>query len=114
MTRKEIARKIRKALPKEFFTKKSAQLSFDFVPPAPVGIKKAEECCDIVIAAIKRTLMAGESVKIRGFGKFIVRWKKERNGRNPKTGEDLIIAARGTVSFKPSNMLKGRVNGNQD
>lgn len=112
MTRKEIAQKIMQTLPSKFFTRKSTQLSFDFVPPSPRGIRKAEECCDIVIAAIKRTLMAGEPVEINGFGKFVIRQKKERMGRNPRTKEEAVITARRVVSFKPSKILRNMVNNN--
>jgi integration host factor subunit alpha len=55
---------------------------------------------------IKATLATGEEVKISSFGNFIVRKKAQRPGRNPKTGEEVIISARKVVAFKPGPKLK--------
>jgi integration host factor subunit alpha len=60
---------------------------------------------------IKKTLEGGEDVLISGFGKFCVRDKGKRRGRNPQTGENLKLAARRIVTFKCSTVLKRRLNG---
>ena len=59
---------------------------------------------------VKDTLAGGEPVKISGFGKFEVREKKARPGRNPRTGEALTIEARRVLTFKPSPILRRAVN----
>ena len=56
------------------------------------------------------SLINGDDVKISSFGTFIVREKKERIGRNPKTGEEVPITARSVVTFRASNVLKSKVN----
>ena len=60
---------------------------------------------------IKQTLESGEDVKISGFGGFCVKDKKERKGRNPQTGYDMILDARRIVTFKCSGVLKEKMNG---
>jgi integration host factor subunit alpha len=57
------------------------------------------------------SLSEGANVKISGFGTFILRDKGERVGRNPKTGVEVPIEPRRVMVFKPSNVLKGRING---
>ena len=59
---------------------------------------------------IKDDLGNGNDVLISGFGKWMVKAKKKRRGRNPQTGEDLIIGARRVVTFKPSSVLKDSLN----
>ena len=73
--------------------------------------KEAEQIVDAVLDAIADALAKGEKVDLRGFGSFQVSGKKERQGRNPKTGEALTIAARNVAVFKPSRELAERVNG---
>ena len=63
-----------------------------------------------LLEIIKRTLESGENVLISGFGKFCVKDKKERKGRNPQTGEDLVLRARRVVRFKYSEILAERIN----
>jgi integration host factor subunit alpha len=76
------------------------------------GFTKSEtaELVDAVFGVIKETLEAGETIKVSGFGKWEVREKNERIGRNPKTGEQITIAARRVISFKPSQVLKKGLN----
>jgi integration host factor subunit alpha len=69
------------------------------------------ELVDSVLEIIKKTLENGEDVLISEFGKFCVRDKKKRRGRNPQTGDDLVLDARRVVVFKCSPALRGRVNG---
>ena len=72
--------------------------------------KEAEQIIDAVLGAIADTLTKGDKVDLRGFGTFNVSAKKERQGRNPKTGEALTIAARKVAVFKPGRELAERVN----
>ncbi len=69
------------------------------------------EMVETLLEIIKITLASGEDVLISGFGKFCVKEKKERKGRNPATGEDLMLKPRKVVTFKCSGKLKARVNG---
>jgi integration host factor subunit alpha len=78
-----------------------------------VGLSFAEsaDLVEMVLDEILDTIVSGEDVKLSSFGSFVVRSKKERSGRNPKTGEAAKITARRVVIFKPSNVLRARVNG---
>ena len=71
--------------------------------------KEAQELIEILFDTIKQTFLEGESVKISGFGTFNVRKKMARRGRNPKTGEDLEITPRKTLTFRASNQLKSAI-----
>ena len=71
--------------------------------------RDAAELVDGVIEAIAERLEAGETVKISSFGRFTVRDKELRMGRNPKTGEPAAILPRRVVVFKPSAILKRRI-----
>jgi integration host factor subunit alpha len=66
---------------------------------------------DTVFELMKQTLESGEDVLISGFGKFSVREKQERKGRNPQTGEPLMLSARKVVTFKCAGVLKDKING---
>ena len=72
--------------------------------------KECASAMESTIDIIKSELENGNDVKISGFGKWNIRSKKERNGRNLKTGEAVKISARKVVSFKPSAVLRGTVN----
>jgi len=74
-------------------------------------LKKATETVEILLELIKSTLTAGEDVLITGFGKFCVKEKRQRRGRNPATGEDMMLPARRVVTFKCSGRLRDRMNG---
>jgi len=72
-----------------------------------------QECSQLVesiIDLIKRTLENGEDILISGFGKFCVKNKRKRRGRNPATGEDLLLDARRVVIFKCSGVLRDKIN----
>ncbi len=69
--------------------------------------KKSTETVETILALIKSSLATGEDVLISGFGKFCVKEKRERRGRNPATGEDMMLAPRRVVTFKCSGKLKG-------
>ncbi len=77
-----------------------------------VGLSRNESSAlvDSVFNEILKSLIEGDDVKISSFGTFIVRNKKERIGRNPKTGEEVPITARSVVTFRASNVLKSKVN----
>jgi len=72
--------------------------------------KQATETVESLIEIIKSTLASGEDVLISGFGKFCVKQKAERRGRNPATGGDMTLKARKVVTFKCSGILRDRVN----
>ena len=74
---------------------------------------KATELTDSILEIIKKSLESSDDVLITGFGKFCVREKNERRGRNPATGEDLPLEARRVVTFRCSEVLKDRINGKQ-
>jgi len=69
------------------------------------------EIVETLLEILKRTLASGEDVLVSGFGKFCVREKKERKGRNPSTGDDMMLAPRKVVTFKCSGKLRDRING---
>lgn len=73
--------------------------------------KEAARLVELVFDSIKDTLERGEKVKVSGFGNFVVRKKKERIGRNPQTGEQIKISARHVMTFRPSQVLKAILNG---
>ena len=73
--------------------------------------KESVDTVESLLEIIKSTLVSGEDVLVSGFGKFCVKDKKERKGRNPATGEDAILSARRVVTFKCSRTLRSKVNG---
>lgn len=73
--------------------------------------KEASELVEMVFNQLKDVLCNGDKVKISGFGNFIVRGKNERIGRNPQTGEQIKISARRVLTFRPSQVLKAVLNG---
>lgn len=91
VTRQEIAKNLLEALPE-------------------LSAKQANELTDSIIETMQKTLALGQEVKISGFGKFVVKEKKERTGRNPQTGDPVSIAARRVLKFKASERLKERIN----
>jgi integration host factor subunit alpha len=72
--------------------------------------KEAAGMLEAVFEIMKSTLESGNNVKIPGFGKFEVKQKKDRRGRNPQTGEAITIEARQVMTFKVSNGLRDRIN----
>jgi integration host factor subunit alpha len=74
---------------------------------------KSTDIIESLLEIIKSTLASGEDLLISGFGKFCVNEKRERRGRNPATGEDLILKPRKIVTFKCSGKLRERVNGHE-
>ena len=78
-----------------------------------VGLSRTESAAlvELVLAEICDRLVQGETVKLSSFGSFVVRDKGQRVGRNPKTGVEVPIDPRRVMVFKPSNVLKARING---
>jgi len=76
-----------------------------------IGVSKtqAAECLNVLLDEITKSLSSGEEVVLTGFGKFKVAQRKEREGRNPKTGETIKIAAKKAPVFKPGSVLKDAV-----
>lgn len=72
--------------------------------------KEAADLVELVFESMKEELCKGGSIKISGFGKFRVRAKKARMGRNPQTGESMEISARRVLTFRPSQVLKNDLN----
>jgi len=72
--------------------------------------KESAELVEMVFDIIKSTLETGEKIKIAGFGNFVVKEKADRRGRNPQTGEEIVISARKILTFKPSQVLKASIN----
>ncbi|SNB45356.1 integration host factor subunit alpha [Geobacter sp. DSM 9736] len=77
-----------------------------------VGFSKKEsaELVELVFDILKATLEQGDKIKIAGFGNFVVKEKADRRGRNPQTGEEIVITARKVLTFKPSQVLKASIN----
>jgi integration host factor subunit alpha len=73
--------------------------------------KEATEVVEAIFELVKKRLERSEKVKISGFGNFVVREKNARKGRNPQTGEEIRLAARRVLTFKPSLVLKNILNG---
>jgi integration host factor subunit alpha len=73
---------------------------------------RSSEIVETLLEIIKSTLESGEDVLVSGFGKFSVNEKKARRGRNPSTGEDMMLEARKVVTFKCSGKLRDKINGN--
>ena len=75
-----------------------------------VSKKEAADLVDQIFELMKETLGQGEMIKISGFGNFVLRDKRERQGRNPQTGEPIVISSRRVLTFKPSVLLRDTVN----
>lgn len=76
--------------------------------------KEASELVDLVFETMKETLGRGEKIKISGFGNFVLRDKRERQGRNPQTGDPITITARRVLNFKASQLLKESLNDEEE
>ena len=72
---------------------------------------QATQAVEALLTTMKNCLAGGEELLISGFGKFNVKDKKARRGRNPQTGEELILDPRRVITFKPSGILRSRING---
>jgi len=72
---------------------------------------RSVELVESLLELMKKTLESGEDVLISGFGRFCVKSKKERRGRNPKNGEDIMLRPRRVVTFRCSGLLRDKING---
>ena len=72
--------------------------------------KEATDVVESIFDVVKTRLAEGEKVKISGFGNFVVNEKRPRKGRNPQTGEEIMISGRRVLTFKPSQVLKRTIN----
>ena len=72
--------------------------------------KQATETVEILLEIIKSSLASDEDVLVSGFGKFCVKEKAERRGRNPATGDDMMLAPRKVVTFKCSGKIREKIN----
>jgi integration host factor subunit alpha len=75
-----------------------------------LSVKDSKNILEILLEEVKTQLEAGETVKVSGFGKWFVKDKKARPGRNPHTGQNIEISARKVVTFHPSDRLRDSVN----
>jgi integration host factor subunit alpha len=75
-----------------------------------LALKESTEAVEQVFEILKETLESGEKVKISGFGNFLIRQKTPRKGRNPQSGEKIMISARRVVTYKPSKVLRKALN----
>lgn len=74
---------------------------------------KSVQIVETLLEIIKKSLVSGNEVLISGFGKFHVNSKRQRRGRNPATGNDMILDARKVIAFKWSHVLRNKINGNK-
>ncbi|MEW6380493.1 MAG: HU family DNA-binding protein [bacterium] len=72
-------------------------------------LQKSRQIYESTVNLVRDSLARGESVEIRGFGRFSVREKNQRLGRNPRNGKEAVIKERKVVTFKPSNIFKEEV-----
>jgi integration host factor subunit alpha len=79
-----------------------------------LSMKEAAELVELIFETMKETLGRGEKIKISSFGNFVPRDKRERQGRNPQTGESLVLAERRVLVFKESAILRLALNPRQD
>ena len=81
-----------------------------------VGLSRSEssQLVEMILAEMLETLERGENVKLSSFGSFVLRDKRERIGRNPKTGVEAVIEARRVLVFRPSPIMKQRVSGQHE
>lgn len=91
-----------------------AQLSEAVYQEVGLSRNESADLLEHVLSEISSALERGETVKISSFGSFSVRSKGQRIGRNPKTGEEVPILPRRVLVFRPSQLLKNRINGIED
>ncbi|MCP4779343.1 MAG: integration host factor subunit alpha [Hyphomicrobium sp.] len=90
-----------------------AELAEAVVRKVGLPRNESQELVELVLSEISGSLARGEQVKLSSFGSFGIREKGERMGRNPKTGEEVPITPRKVLVFRPSNIMKDRINQGQ-
>ncbi len=110
LTKTDIIRKVREKVRMKNRKKGTQLFLFPEMDCVSLQPKKAAEIVDHLFEIMKRTLAGGDELFIRRFGKFRVRFKWARPGRNPRTGESIVIGSGRRVSFKTSPTLKDKIN----
>jgi integration host factor subunit alpha len=87
-----------------------ADLAETVVQKVGLPRNESQELVELVIRVLSERLAEGEAVKLSSFGSFNIRQKGERVGRNPKTGQEVPITPRRVLVFRPSNIMKDRIN----
>ena len=87
-----------------------ADLAETVVQKVGLPRNESQELVELVIRALSESLASGEAVKLSSFGSFNIRKKGQRIGRNPKTGKEVPITPRRVLVFRPSNIMKDRIN----
>jgi integration host factor subunit alpha len=87
-----------------------AQITEEISNRSGFTMKKSTDVVESLLEILKSTLASGDDVLISGFGKFCVKEKDSRRGRNPATGEDMMLSARKVVTFKCSASLRDEIN----
>lgn len=110
LTKADIAKSVMEQVRFRRRYKGAQQFLFPELDCTFLGHKRTTEIIDALFEKIKETLAKGEDVRISGFGKFQVKFKWARKGRNPKTGENIILRSRRTVTFRCSPRLRQKIN----
>lgn len=110
LTKSDIVKSVMEKTRMEKPTRDRQQYLFPEFSSLPVSKKRATELVDALLRIIKERLADGEDVLLPGFGKFQVRFKWARKGRNPQTGEPIILDSRRTVTFRCSPKLRNKIN----
>ena len=87
-----------------------ADLAEALVDQVGLPRNESQDLVELVLGEISNSLALGDQVKLSSFGSFGIRSKGERIGRNPKTGQEVPITPRRVLVFRPSNIMKGRIN----
>ncbi len=87
-----------------------ADLAEALVDQVGLPRNESQDLVELVLGEISNSLALGQQVKLSSFGSFGIRAKGERIGRNPKTGQEVPITPRRVLVFRPSNIMKGRIN----
>lgn len=110
LTKAELSRSLMGKIRLKKPRKESQQLLFPELDYAVLTRKRATQLVDAVFEIMKKILEKGENVRISGFGKWQVKFKWARKGRNPQTGEPIILKSRRVVSFQYSPKLRDSIN----
>lgn len=110
LTKYDMANRVREAVHLKKRKKDRQQYLFPELDRVFLSKKRSREIVDSMFEIIKDTLTRGEDVLISGFGKFQVKFKWARSGRNPQTGERIILRSRRVVKFYSSPKLRDRLN----
>jgi integration host factor subunit alpha len=111
LTKYDIARHVREKVRLRRPKRQRQQYLFPELDCVFLSKKRAREIIDTLFEIIKEAMTKGDDVLISGFGKFQVKFKWARSGRNPRTGERIILRSRRVVTFHPSPKLRERLNG---